>query len=208
MFVICLCYMHMYCSSVSLENTGSLTIRFSNLLYASASPGLICGHCLVSLWYKAITLCGFPYNWCWYIFPLEEALCNFWPSPFFPSGIFGQLCELSTWVFNFLFDSFIEGRKEIVKLQWVSTKHISISGVDCWFTSLYIISATLISLVFSSGYLHIADIWHTGFSCNHYQDQCHIWHHHPFTSTGVKMIVLSFWGDILEQDLLYMITDF
>ena len=32
-----------------------------NFLHASASPGLIWGHCLISLWYAAITLYGSPY---------------------------------------------------------------------------------------------------------------------------------------------------
>ena len=45
---------------------------------------------------------------------------------YFPSGIFDQTCELSTWVLNFLFNSFLKDSHKIVKLQWVSTKHIYI----------------------------------------------------------------------------------
>ena len=44
----------------------------------------------------------------------------------FPSGISDQTCKLSIWVFNFLFNSFIKDRHKIVKLQWISTKHIYI----------------------------------------------------------------------------------
>ena len=42
------------------------------------------------------------------------------------SGVFDQTCELSTWVFNLLFNSFIKDSHKIVKLQWASTKHIYI----------------------------------------------------------------------------------
>ena len=61
----------------------------------------------------------------------------------FPSGIFDQSCELSMLVFNFLFSSFTKESHEIVKLHWVSTKHIHTNF--CWFTSLHIIPAILIS---------------------------------------------------------------
>ena len=42
------------------------------------------------------------------------------------SGIFDQTSALSTLAFNFLFKSFIKDSHKIVKLQWVSTKHIYI----------------------------------------------------------------------------------
>ena len=56
-------FLSIYCSTASLEDTESLTIRFSNFLYALTSPGLICGHCLISLQNAAITLCESQYDW-------------------------------------------------------------------------------------------------------------------------------------------------
>ena len=45
---------------------------------------------------------------------------------YFHSGVFDETCELSTWVLNLIFNSFIKGSHKIVKLQWVSTKHMYI----------------------------------------------------------------------------------
>ena len=80
-----------------------------------------------------------------HIFPLEEAVCNFWSS--------SLLCQLYIWSVMLPFYlgcqfSFwhIKDSYEIVKLQWIFTKHIYIYFWRIFsFTSLHTIFATLIS---------------------------------------------------------------
>ena len=140
--------------------------------------------------------------WQFHILHLEEVECNFWPSSLLPSGIFNQTCELCTWVFNFLFNTFIKDSHKTVKLKWISTKHVSIYF---WrrllIHKLHIISATLTSLF-------LLRLFHAT-----YYDQYHIWYHCLFTMHcfcgGVKMTVLYFWAEIFEQDLFcHLITDY
>ena len=105
--------------------------KLRNFLYASASPGLICGHCSISLQYAAVILCRSPYNWCIICsavsYPSFGGSCmQFLTISFTSQWYIWSVLWTSTWIFNFLFDSIVKDRHEIEKLQWVSTKHIYI----------------------------------------------------------------------------------
>ena len=123
----------------------------------------------------------------------------------FPSGIFDQSCELSMLVFNFLFSSFTKESHEIVKLHWVSTKHIH---TNFWRLLIHkfahhpcntdIIPPQIICMLLTFG---TQDSHATSIITNAMYSiiillQC-------VAGGGKKMIVLTFWTDIFEQDLFY-----
>ena len=106
------------------------------------------------------------------------------------------LCELSTWLFNFLFDGFIKDGSE-TQMGFHQT-HLYLFLEQIVDLQIYTSSLQHWHPYFSSDYLRFADIWHTGFSCDLCHDQYHVWHHCPFRlhwfCGGVKIIVI-FHGD-------------
>ena len=96
---------------------------------------------------------------------------------FFPSGIFNQTCELSTWVFNFLFNTFTKDSQTVIK-QWNSngfppSTALSISEADCRFTSC------------TSSLQH----WHHYFSSDCFM--------RPIMTNIIYMVSLSFCNELL-----------
>ena len=54
---------------------------------------------------------------------------------------------------------------------------------------------------FSSDCLHVADLWHTGFSCDIYHDKFHIWHCSPFAMHCFLFLGWHLWTrSVLSSD--------
>ena len=121
---------------------------------------------------------------------------------YFPSGVLDQTCELSTYVFNLLFNSFIKDSHKIVKLPWVSTKYIYIYFWSRLLIRKFahhlcnidiIISPQIVCmfLAFDTVGSHVTSIMNNV-----------TWHHCLFAMYcfcgSLKMIVLYFWTSLCQ----------